>query len=60
MTNPTPTIVPIYRFNEEQLRHLENTLPKIGLNGATTPLQAGYLLGIQQVLKVLRDGYTVA
>jgi hypothetical protein len=49
----------IYRFDEQSLRQLRNKLPKPGVTAETSPLQAGFLLGVQHVLQMLQDGYTV-
>lgn len=49
----------LYRFNPESIRQLEKQLPMVTVNGTTTEVQAGYLLGIQHVLSILRQGFTV-
>ena len=50
-TRLTPAV---YRDLESKLLH---TIP---VTKETTEIQAGYMLGIQTVLKVLRDGFTVS
>lgn len=49
----------LYRFNEQSLAVLRTRLPKPGVNADTTPLQAGFLLGVAHVLQMLQDGWTV-
>lgn len=51
----------IYRLTPEVYTALENKiLSNVLVNDKTTEIQAGYMLGIQKVLKELRDGFTVA
>ena len=38
---------------------LEALLPQPVINPNTTDLQAGYALGVQRVLQLLREGYVV-
>lgn len=45
---------PVYDAIEKQIAY--NTMV-VGKD--TSPLQAGWMLGAQAVLKVLRDGYTI-
>ena len=53
-------IVEQYRLQKETYQQLENKLlSDVLVNDKTTDLQAGYMLGIQKVLKVLRDGFTI-
>lgn len=42
---------------DEQIRKLQERLtPPNNVTASTTPLQAGYMLGIQTVLQLLREG----
>jgi hypothetical protein len=50
-----PTVV--YRLAPHVLAELEKKLPPPLIDGKTTDLVAGQLLGIQLVLKMLREGY---
>lgn len=50
-------IVEHHRLTVDQYKLFEKSLP--GLGEPRTDLQAGYLLGIQHALKVLRDGWVV-
>lgn len=49
----------LYRFNSQSLLVLEKQLASPHCNQLTTDIQAGYLLGIQHVLQLLRTGFTV-
>lgn len=46
-------------LNKEQYKKLEQQLPAPTPSGSTTEVQAGFLLGIQHVLKQLREGWVV-
>lgn len=46
----------IYRFTPEVLSKLENKLPQLCV--PKSELEAGVALGVQMVLKKLRDGFT--
>jgi len=49
-----------FRLSSEAYKQLEKQLlSDVIVSDKTTDLQAGYMLGIQKVLKVLRDGFTV-
>lgn len=49
-----------FRLTPEAYRALEKSLlSDIYVNDKTTEAQAGYMLGIQKVLKVVRDGFTI-
>lgn len=56
MTNPTlqQTLV---RLTPEVYKDLEKQVRRLTVNSTTTPLEAGYALGVQDVLRLLRDGY---
>lgn len=47
------------RLDPAQMRELEKQVPAPVVTTATTELLAGYQLGVQSVLKLLRDGYVV-
>jgi len=49
----------LYRLTEDQYAQLERQLPQPVISAHTTDLQAGHLLGIQQVLNILRKGFVV-
>jgi hypothetical protein len=62
MSDPVPvqeTVREVYRFTPETLRHLKSKLPRPGVDATTTDLKAGFLLGIQHVLGMLEEGWTV-
>lgn len=44
-------------LNAAQYKALEDKLVGPCVNNNTTDLQAGYMLGVQAVLKLLREGY---
>jgi len=47
------------RLDPTQYRELERRLPPPAVTNATTELMAGYQLGVQTVLKTLREGFTI-
>ncbi|KAG0163970.1 hypothetical protein DFQ30_010697 [Apophysomyces sp. BC1015] len=47
----------LIRLDPEQYRTLERQVPPPVVTAQTTELQAGYQLGVQTVLKLLREGY---
>lgn len=47
------------RLSKDELQALQRKLPRPAVTDQTTDLQAGYLLGIQHVIEVLRDGWVV-
>lgn len=49
----------LYRFNDQTLAQLRAKLPKPGVTDDTSPLKAGFLLGVAHTLQVLQDGWTV-
>lgn len=57
MTNPTP--VEVVRLQHDIYLKLEQKLSKTFVTDATTPLWAGYALGVEAVLKELRNGLVV-
>lgn len=48
----------VVRLTQEQLAELEKKLPPPVVTNSTSDLMAGYQLGIQTVLKELRNGFT--
>ena len=53
MDKPTELV----RLHYREYEKLEQMMPKPIISDKDTELKAGYLLGIQHVLKVLRDGW---
>lgn len=51
--------VNITRLEPDVYNELEKKVSNILVSSTTTELEAGYKLGIQHVLKVLRDGYAI-
>lgn len=49
----------VIRLTPETLRELERQVPPPIVTAQTTELQAGYQLGVQTVLKLLREGYSI-
>ena len=49
----------IARLTKEVYEDLERKLPAPIVQRDTTDLQAGFQLGIQNVLKLLREGYVI-
>lgn len=56
MSAPEKTVT---RLNAEVYAALEKQLPQPHIDSSTSPQQAGFLLGVQAVLKKLREGYVV-
>lgn len=60
MTTPTTTVRTMARLSHEQYTALEKMLPPpMMMNEKTTDLMAGQLLGVQLVLRLLREGFVV-
>lgn len=47
-------------LTQEQYLRLEKALPPPLLDNNTTDLQAGFRLGVQAVLKMIREGFVVS
>lgn len=47
----------VQRLTPEVYADLERQLPKMAVTNDTSPMQAGYQLGVQTVLRLLREGY---
>lgn len=56
MTSPT---IEYARLPEHVYKELEGKLASPVVNQVTTDLQAGFMLGVQAVLKELRNGFVV-
>lgn len=54
MSTPESKVIEVHRLSPESYKALEQTLPKPVSGGNNS---AEYLLGIQYVLTVLRNGY---
>lgn len=59
MDTPTPNIEEVVVLTRAQYEKLENQLPAPVPSSNTTDIQAGYQLGIQHVLKLLRQGFVM-
>lgn len=53
MTTETLTLV---RLTPAVYKDLESKTRKLIVNSTTTPLEAGYALGVQDVLRLIREG----
>lgn len=53
-------ILEVVRLDPRQYAELERQMPGPNVGPNTTDLQAGFALGIQFVLKHLREGYVFA
>jgi hypothetical protein len=49
----------VQRLSPLAYEQLRKSLPDIAVNNETSPMQAGYQLGIQAILKKLREGFVV-
>ena len=52
-----PEVLTMYLLNPDMYNKIEGEIAGISVTSNTTELQAGYMLGVQQVLKHLRKGY---
>ena len=59
MANPKPQVEVVVRLQSDVYKQLEADLPQPIVQSATTEHQVAFNLGIQYVLKKLRDGFTV-
>ena len=55
----TSSITEYARLPQHVYAELERKVGTVVVNQVTTDLQAGYMLGVQVVLKELRNGYVV-
>lgn len=53
----TDKVKEVVRLDPVQYSNLERQLPPPVIGKDTTDLQAGFALGVQAVLKLLREGY---
>ncbi len=60
MNTQAPTAVRVAVLTQEQLGQLASQLPAPIVTAQTTELQAGFQLGVQHVLSILRKGFTIA
>lgn len=54
-----PKITEVVVLNKDIYKKLEDQLPAPAPTGTTTEIQAGYMLGVQYVLKKLREGFVI-
>lgn len=54
-----PQVTEVVILNKDIYKKLEEQLPAPAPSGTTTDIQAGYLLGVQYVLKKLREGFMI-
>lgn len=59
MPDNTKSIHQVHRLSKEAYESLEKQLGPIKPTSTTTPIEAGYNLGVQHVLKLIREGYTI-
>lgn len=56
---PEDTIQVFHRLSLDAYRQLEKSIPPPTPTNDTSDIRAGFLLGVQHVLKALRDGFVV-
>lgn len=56
---PVPPTSTLVRLSQAVYEQLEREVTPIIVSHQTSDIQAGYMLGVQSVLKHLRDGYRV-
>lgn len=56
--NITKEVV-FHRFNEDMYKELLKRCPKILVDNNTNGHYAGYLLGVQHVLSIIREGFKI-
>lgn len=59
MPDNTKVVTQVHRLSKEAYVSLENQCGPIRPTTTTTPIEAGYALGVQHVLKIIRDGFTL-
>lgn len=58
--NPQVTVKNIYRLNSQQYQELETkALSGVRFRDDTGPVQAGFLAGVEHVLRLVRNGFTI-
>lgn len=55
-----PEKVEVIVLTKVQYEKLEKQLPMPVPNSSTTEIQAGYHMGIQHILKLLREGFVIS
>lgn len=60
MGRPPEIVETVTRLNPDVYRKLEDKFQSPVVSATVTDIQAGYLLGVQAVLKELRRGYVTA
>lgn len=60
MSNPKPDTEVVIRLQQDVYKQLEDSLPAPVVSANTTDQQVSFALGIQYVLKKLREGFVVA
>lgn len=58
-TPPKPVEREYHRLTDDSYRQLEKQLPPPMVDSASTTIQAAHALGVQLVLKLLREGFVV-
>ena len=59
MPDNTKVVTQVHRLSNEAYITLEKKLQPIMPTNNTTGIEAGFVLGQQSVLKLLRDGYVI-
>ena len=59
MNDPNPNIKIVNVLSSEAYKRLETLLPTPAISDNTTPLEVAHKLGIQLVLKYLREGFVI-
>ena len=59
MPDNTTKVVQVHRLSKEAYEALEKLCGPIKPTTTTTPIEAGYALGVQHVLKMIREGYAL-
>jgi hypothetical protein len=59
MTQPKPNVVEVVRLRPEIYMQLEKKFSRPIVTDATTPIGVGYALGVEAVLKEIRNGITL-
>lgn len=57
MPDDTKVVIQVHRLSKEAYEVLERQCGPIKPTTTTTPIEAGYTLGVQHVLKMVREGF---
>lgn len=57
MPDNTKVVTQVHRLSKEAYDALEKLCGPIKPTSTTTAIEAGYTLGVQQVLKLIREGF---